>query len=92
MGDILNPHVNQRRAYIRYVCAELLRHPIFKSDLVVGLARFDYSVLSTLPKGQALDCHARLFQRFCVRGWLAKELKTVHMDDYLELINDWRFV
>ena len=39
-----------------------------------------------------MDCHARLFQTFCVRGGLAKELKNVHMDDYLEFIDDLRFV
>ena len=38
IGDIFNPHVNQGRSYIRYVCSELLKHPTFKSDLVVGLA------------------------------------------------------
>ena len=92
MGDMFNPHVNQGRAYIRYVYSELLKHPVFKSDLVVGLACFDYSVLFTLPRGQAMECYAGLFQSFCVRGWLAKELKNVHMDDYLEFIDDLRFV
>ena len=92
MGDMFNPHVNQGRAYVRYVCTELLKHPTFKSDLVMGMACFDYSVLVTLPRGQAMDCHARLFQSFCVRGWLAKELKNVHMDDYLEFVDDLRFV
>ena len=92
MGEMFNPHVNQGRAYIRYVCSELLVHPTSKSDLVVGLACFHYSVLFTLPRGQAMDCYARLFQSFCVRGWLAKELKNVHMDDYLEFIDDLRFV
>ena len=92
IGDMFNPHVNKGRSYIRYVCAELLKHPTFKSDLVVGLACFDYSVLFTLPKGQAMDCYARLFQSFCVRGWLAKELKNLHMDNYLEFINELRFV
>ena len=67
MGIIFNPHVNQGRAYIRYVCSELLKHPTFKSDLVVGLACFDYSVLITLTGGQAMDCYARLFQSICVR-------------------------
>ena len=81
MGDKLNSHVKQRRAYIRYVCAELLKHPTFKSDLVVGLACFDNSVLFTLPRGQAMDCYARLFQSFCFRGWFAIELKNVHMGD-----------
>ena len=38
IGDMFDPHVNQGRAYIRYVCSELLKHPTFKSDLVVGLA------------------------------------------------------
>ena len=92
MEEMFNPHVNQGRAYIRYVCSELLKHPTFKSDLVVGLACFDYSVLFTLPRGKAMECYARLFQSFCVRGWLAKELKNVHMDDYLEFIDDLRFV
>ena len=92
MGDILNPHVNQGRAYIRYVCSEFLKHPTFKSDLVVDLACLDYFVLFTLPIGQAMDCYVRLFQSFCVRGWLAKELKNVQMDDYLEFVDDLRFV
>ena len=81
MGDMFNPHVNQGRAYIRYVSSELLKHPTFKSDLVEGLACFDYSVLFTLTKGQAMDCYARLFQSFCVRGWLSKELENVHKDN-----------
>ena len=92
MGDMFNPHVNQGRAYVRYVCAELLKHPTFKSDLVMEMACFDYSVLFTLPRGQAMDCYARLFQGFCVRGWLAKELRNVHMDDFLEFVDDLRFV
>ena len=92
MGDMFHPHVNQGRAYIRYVCSELLKHPTFKSDLVVGLACFDYSVLFTLPRGQAMDCYARLFQSFCVRDCLAKELRNVHANDYLEFIDDLRFV
>ena len=93
MGEMFNPHVNQGRAYIRCVCSELLKHPTFKSDLVVGLACFDYSVLFTLPREKTMACYARcLFQSFCVRGWLAKELKNVHMDDYLEFIHELRFV
>ena len=92
MGEMFNPHVNQWRAYISYVCSELLKHPTFKSDLLVGLACFDFSVLFTLPRGQAMDCYARLYQSFFVRGWLAKELRNVHMDNYLEFIDDLRFV
>ena len=72
MGEMFNPHVDQGRAYIRYVCKELINHPTFKSNLVVGLACFDYAVLFTMPKGQAAGCYSRLFHSFCVRGWLAK--------------------
>ena len=72
MGEMFNPHVDQGRAYIRYVCKELINHPTFKSDLVVGLACFDYAVLFTMPKSQAAGCYLRLFHSFCVRGWLAK--------------------
>ena len=86
------PHVNHGRAYIRYFCAELLKHPTFKSDLVVRLACFDYSVLFTIQRRQAVDCYARLFQSFCVSGWLARELRKVHMDDYFAFIDDLRFV
>ena len=89
---MFNLRVNQGRAYIRYVCSELLKDPTFQSDLVVGLACFDYSVLFTLTRGKAMECYARLFQSFYVRGWLAKEVKNVNMDDYLEFIDDLRFV
>ena len=92
MGEMFNPHVDQGRTYIRYVCKELINHPTFKSDLVVGLACFDYAVLFTMPKDQAAGCYSRLFHSFCVRGWLVKELKNIHMDDYMEFIDDIRFV
>ena len=92
MGEMFNPHVDQGRAYIRYVCKELINHPTFKSDLVVGLACFDYAVLFMMPKNQAAGCYSRLFHSFCVRGWLARELKNIHMDDYMEFIDDIRFV
>ena len=91
MGEMFNPHVDQGRAYIRFACKELINHPSFKSDLVVGLACFDYAVLFTMPKDQAAGCCLRLFHSFCVRGWLAKELKNIHMDDYMEFIDDIRF-
>ena len=92
MGEVFNPHVDQGRTYIRYVCKELINHPTFKSDLVVGLGCFDYAVLFTMPRDQAARCYSRLFHSFCVRGWLVKELKNIHMDDYMEFIDDVRFV
>ena len=86
MGEMFNPHVDQGRAYIRYVYKELINHPTFKSNLVVGLACFGYAVLLTMPKDQAAGCYSRLFNTFCVREWLAKELKNIHMDEYMEVL------
>ena len=56
MDEMFNPHIDQVRAYIHYVCKELINHPTFKSDLVVGLTCFDYVVLFTMPKDQAAGC------------------------------------
>ena len=41
MGKKFNPFIDQARHYLRYVAKELLRHPSFKSDRVVGVACFD---------------------------------------------------
>ena len=92
MGELFKPNVDQGRADIRYVCKELINHPNLKSDLVVGLACFDHDVLFTTPKDQAAGCFSRLFNSFCVRGWLAKELMNIHIDDYIDFVDDLCFV
>ena len=92
MGESFNPFIDQGRQYIKYVAKELMKHPTFKSDLVVGLASFDYSVLFKLPKTVAIDCYQHLFQSFSSWGWVARELRNVHIDDYVEFIDDVRHV
>ena len=92
MGESFNPFFDQGRQYIKYVAKELMRHPTFKSDLVIGLACFDYAVLFKLPKTVAADCYQHLFQSFSSRGWVARELRNVHIDDYTEFIDDVRHV
>ena len=92
MGESFNPFIDQGRQYIKYVAKELIRHPTFKSDLVIGLACFDYAVLFKLPKTVAVDCYQHLFQSFSSRGWVARELRHVHIDDYVEFIDDVRHV
>ena len=92
IGATFNPFIDTGRAYIRYVAKELIKHPSFKSDLVMGMTSFDYSTLFVLPRVQAIECYRRVFQRFSSRGWLAKELKNVHMDDYVEFIDNLRHV
>ena len=92
MGESFNPFIDQGRQYIKYVAKELMKHPTFKSDLVIGLACFDYSVLFKLPKTVAVDCYQHLFQSFSSLGWVARELRNVHIDDYIKFIDDVRHV
>ena len=90
MGESFNPVFDQGRQYIKYVPKESLRHPTFKSDLVIGLSCFDYALLFKLPKTVAVDCYQHLFESFSSRGWVARELRNVHIDDYVEIIDDLR--
>ena len=87
-----NPFIETGRSYIRYVAKELIKHSSFKSNLVMGMASFDYSTLFVLDRSQAIECNRQLFQSFSSRGWFAKELKNVHMDDYVEFTDDLRHV
>ena len=92
MGESFNPFIHQGRQNNKYVAKELMNHPTFKSHLVIGLACFDYSVLFKLPKTVAVDCYQHLFQSFSSRGWVARVLRNVHIDDYIEFIDDVRHV
>ena len=92
MGESFNPFIDQGRQYVKYVAKELVKHPTFKSDLVIGLACFDYGVLFKLPKTVAVDCYQHLFQSFSSRGWVARELRNVHIDDYVEFEDNLRHV
>ena len=91
-GATFNPFFETGRSYIRYVAKKLIKHPSFKSGLVMGMASFDNSTLFILPRPQAIECYRHLFQSFSSRGWLARELKNVHMDDFVEFVDDLRHV
>ena len=91
MGDMSNPHIDQRIAYIRFACMELLRYPNFKSELVVRITCFEYSFFFTFPRSPAEGFFSRFIQSFCVCSWLSRELKIIHMDDCPEFIDDQRF-
>ena len=88
MGKSFNPFIDLGRQYIKYVAKELVKHPTFKSDLVIGLACSDYGVFFKLPKTVAVDCYQHFFQSFSSRGWVARELRNVH----IEFVDDVRHV
>ena len=64
--------------------------PSFNSDKVMGMACSDYSTLFVLLRLQASERNLHLFQSFSSRGWLAKELKNFHIDDFVEFIDNLR--
>ena len=55
VGATFNPFIETRRSYIRYVAKELIKHPSFKSDSVMGMASFACSTLLVLPQSQAIE-------------------------------------
>ena len=59
---------------------------------MIGLACFDYAVLFKLPKTVGIDCYQHLFQSFSSRGWVARELRNIHIDDYVEFVDSVRHV
>ena len=88
IGESSNPFIDQGRQYIKHVARELLRQPTFKSALIFGPACFDYAALVKLPKTVAVDCYHHVYQSFSSRGWVARELQNLHMDVYLEFVDD----
>ena len=64
-AELFNPFIDTEWAYICYVAMELTNHLTFASELVVGMASFDYAVLFVLPRLQAIDCYTCLFQSSC---------------------------
>ena len=92
IGATFNPFIEAGRSYLQYVAKEFIKHPSCKSDLVMGMASSDYSTLFVLSRPQAIECYRQLFQSFSSCGWLAKELNNVHVDDYVEFVDDLRHV
>ena len=92
MGESFNPFLDQGRQFTKCIPNELFRHSIFHSDLLIGLACFEYGVLFKLPKAVAVDCFQDVLQIFSSRGSLARELRYVNMDDYVEFVDDIRHV
>ena len=42
MSEAFDPLTDGGRAYIRYVAEELMKLPVFKTDLVIRMASFNY--------------------------------------------------
>ena len=92
MWETFNPFIDQTRQHLRYVAKRFLKHRSFKPDRDGELACFDYNVMFPLPKPQAVDNSRQIFHEFSSHGWLLWELRNVHMDDYVEFVDDIRHI
>ena len=74
------------------MCVGLLSRNTWKSDLVIGLASFDYAVLFCLPKSQSLEWFKQLFKSFGDRGSVNKDMQSSSKDCYVEFVDDLWYV
>ena len=56
----------------------------------MGMACFEHSTLFVLPRPQVIERYRHLFQIFSSRGWSAKEMENVQMDEYVEFTDNLR--
>ena len=76
---------------MKFVCEGVSAHSVWKSDWVKGRALFEFSVLFLLPKERTASCCDYLFNSFNARGWFARELNTLHSENFMDLFDDLRF-
>ena len=88
LGESLNPFIETPRKYLKFVCDGILVHAWWKSDLVKDLGCFDYAVTLNLPEEHAAACFG---PNLSVRGWVAKELRTIDFEEHLHFGDDVTF-
>ena len=91
MKETLTPYLKSARNYMKFVCGGLSGHSLWKSDLVKSLARFEYSVPFLLPKKQAASCYGCLLNIFSARGCVARKLRTLHNEEFMDLVEVLRY-
>ena len=79
------------RNNIMFVCEQLTAHSLWKSVLVKDLVSFENSALFLFSKEQAASCYACLFYSFSARRWVARELRTLKIEQFLDLVDDLRY-
>ena len=75
------------------LCSGFLSHYTWKSELVVGLASFDYAVLFNLPRSQSLESFKKWSQSFGDKKWVNKDVWRSFRDCYIAFVDhDLRYV
>ena len=68
LEELLNPFLESARNYLKFVCDGIPVHVTWKSDIVKGLACFDYAVIFHLQKEQVSACLGSLFKKLLSQG------------------------
>ena len=76
---------------MKFKCDGLSAHSLRKSDLVKGLASFDYSVFFLLPREQAASWYGCSSSSFSAKGCVASRLRTLYIEEFMDLVDDLQF-
>ena len=90
MNETLTPYLESAGNCMKFECEGLSAPNLWKSDFVKRLATFDYSVLFLLPKEHAASCYSCLFNSFSAKCRVARELMTLHIEEFIDLVDDLR--
>ena len=82
VDETLNPSMKSARNYPK-TCV--------RQDPVKILGCFDYSVICSAPERQAAACFGSLFQSCIVTGWVAKELRALHVEEFTTFIDNLHY-
>ena len=58
--------------------------------MVKGQASFASCAIFLLPEEQTVSCYGCLLNRFRARGWVARELRTQLIGEFMDLVDDLR--
>ena len=90
-NDTLASYLEFARSYMKFVSDGLNAQILLKYNLVKKIAKFEFSVILGRQEAQAVSRCSCLFNSFSVRGWVAKEIETVHIEQQLHLVGDLRY-
>ena len=86
-NESLTPYLESASTFLKAICDRLLFRKLRKAELVKGLARFDYCILFKMPQKQAALCYCCFYNSFFVQGWVPKEVRPIHVEEYMDLGN-----
>ena len=91
-GGLLNPFLTRGDNILVSLQKSCWSIPVSSRTLLSAGPVLIDGVLFVLPKTPAVDSYRHIFQSFSSRGCLARELRLVHLDDYVEFVDEIRHI